>query len=246
MFPCRHSSSAVAALAAALDAATPCGPCVDHAEVFAAAMTALKAAFVPAGTFGPRWGLRPTTGPRSSALREAQGGTASQVRPCVFPSQVFLRVPFSLPAGCGFAGRLDAGHGRGRGAADQAVEPVVVGSAGSLPGLGRLGPPLVDRPAVAFGRGLQTRCIAFGASDHVGFRVGNVLGKEPVVLGLLPNSDSAPRSPAAIGKAARGWGCEWASSSRSGLATTWRPQVRYSFSGTRCGHPKVWGCWWVS
>jgi hypothetical protein len=50
-------------------------------------------------------------------------------------------------------------------AADQAIEPVVVG-------LGRLGPPLVDRPALARG-------------DDVGFRVGDVLGKEPVLLGLL-------------------------------------------------------------
>ena len=67
---------------------------------------------------------------------------------------------------------LDAGHRRPHGAADQAIEPVVVE-------LGRLGPPLVDRPGLARG-------------DDVGFRVGDVLDKEPVLLGLLAKERQRP------------------------------------------------------
>jgi len=59
-------------------------------------------------------------------------------RSYVLPPQVFLRVAFSLPHRGGLAGDLDADHA-GRGcAADEAIEPVVVGAAGSLPGLGEL------------------------------------------------------------------------------------------------------------
>ena len=49
-------------------------------------------------------------------------------------------------------------------------------------GLGRLGPPLVDGPAVAFG-------------DDVALGVGDVLGKEPVVLGLLAEERERPAVP---------------------------------------------------
>ena len=64
--------------------------------------------------------------------------------------------------------------------ADEAIEPAVAGSASlTASGLGRLGPPFVNRPALARG-------------DDVGFGVGNpasplampgdVPGKEPVLL----------------------------------------------------------------
>ena len=56
-------------------------------------------------------------GPMSFVLRRAQGLAVSQVRPCVLPPQVILRVPLALPAGGGFAGGLDTRHRRGDGAA---------------------------------------------------------------------------------------------------------------------------------
>ena len=56
-------------------------------------------------------------------------------------------------------------------------------------GLGRLGPPFVDRPALACG-------------DDVGFRVGDVLGKEPVLLGLLAEERQRPVVAGDSGKAA--------------------------------------------
>jgi len=112
---------------------------VDYPEVPATAMGGLKAPFVLGWVTGSV--MCPSLADRSACTASAAGRRQSRRG-------------------------LHAGHGRRDGAADEAIEPVVVG-------LGGLGVPLVDRPPVAFG-------------DDVGFGIHHVLGKKPVLLGLVP------------------------------------------------------------